>query len=276
MPQSLLQRLEKTLGFLAIPNITLYIVCLQSLAYVLAMARPELLGNMTLMPARVAAGEWWRLISFVIMPPITNPIFVIFALYLFWLMGTALESHWGTFRYNLYLLIAYVTSVAAALLVHFAGGAGTDVGTNAYIGGSVFLAFAWLYPNFTILLFFILPVQIKWLALITWAFYGYRLLVGEWLDQALVLAAVLNFLLFFGRELIQSARSGKRKMERQMERNRAQEVPFHVCTTCGITDKTHPKMEFRYCPECVGGWGYCMDHISNHEHRTEPPPRKPD
>lgn len=270
MARSLLQRLEKSIGFLAIPNITLYIVFLQSLAYVLGMVRPNLFERMLFIPELVAAGEWWRVISFVLIPPATNPIFLLFALYLFWLMGTALEAHWGTFRYNLYLLIAYVATIAAGLVVYYAGGAVADeVGTNSYIGGSVFLAFAWLYPNFTIMLFFILPVQIKWLALLTWIFFGFRLLTGSWLDQVLVLAAVLNFLLFFGKELILAARSGKRRMERQMERNRAAEEPFHVCTVCGVTEKTNPKMEFRYCPECVGTPCYCIDHINNHTHRTQ-------
>src|SRR5690606_12067590 len=149
MPDSLLKRLGKTFGFLAIPNITLYIVCLQSLAYILVLARPEMWGNMLLVPERVAAGEWWRLISFVLIPPASNPLFAFFALYLFWLMGTALENQWGTFRYNLYLLIAYLATIGAALLVQWAGGTQGEAGTNAYIGGSVFLAFAWLYPNFT-------------------------------------------------------------------------------------------------------------------------------
>ncbi len=84
-------------------------------------------------------------------------MFAFFFWYLFYLMGTALERSWGTFRYNVFLLIGYVDTVGVAFIV-------PDVpANNAFLQGSVFLAFAYLFPDFVMYIFFILPVKIKWL-----------------------------------------------------------------------------------------------------------------
>jgi hypothetical protein len=267
----LLNRLERSLGKFALPELTLYLVCGQAAFLIMALARPEFLNRVSFQPHFVLEdGEWWRVLTFPFYPPTLNPIFAIFGLYLTYIMGTALEHNWGTFRYNLYLLIAYVASVAGAFVSPH------GVATSAYFSGSIFLAFAQLYPNFTILLFFILPIQIKWLALVTWCLYGWSLLVGDTMTRMLVLASVLNFLLFFWRDIIDMFRTGRRRMKSQLrlrEEKSSASVPFHTCAACGITDKSHPKMEFRYCPEC-GGLGYCIDHIHNHAHRRSPAPKE--
>src|SRR4029077_2272748 len=119
-------------------------------------------------PEAVGWGEWWRLVSFLFTPPSGNPLLAIFALYFLWFMGGALEAQWGAFRYNVYVLIGYAMTVAAAFAFPY------GAATNGYITGSIFLAFAYLFPDFQILLFFILPVKVKWLALITWLFFAYQ------------------------------------------------------------------------------------------------------
>jgi hypothetical protein len=256
---SLLNNLERKFRRYAIPNITLYLILGQVLFWVFAMAGRFILARVVLIPDLVLDGEWWRLITFLFIPPASNPIFIIFAWYMFYLMGSSLEGHWGAFRFNLFLLIGYLITVAAAFLVPGAAA------TNIFIGGSVFLAFAYLYPEFEILIFFILPVKIKWLALLTWLGYGYQLIVGSWSTRLQVLASVSNFLIFFGRDIYLSMRAGNRKMLSQARAISGSREAFHKCTVCGVTDISNPNMEFRYCPEC-GGLGYCMDHIFKHEH----------
>jgi hypothetical protein len=83
---------------------------------------------------------------------------------------------------------------------------------TAFLYGSVFLAFAFLNPDFELYLMFILPVKIKWLALLTWLGYGATVLVGSWTDRLLVLASVVNFLLFFAREILDKFKTGRRRM----------------------------------------------------------------
>ena len=121
-------------------------------------------------------------------------------------MGNSLEGHWGAFRYNIFLLVGYVVTVAVSFLFPF------QAATNIFIAGSVFLAFAYLYPDFQLYIFFILPVKIKWLALLTWIGYAYQILTGSWSTRLLVIASITNYLLFFGRDIYLTAKTGNRRM----------------------------------------------------------------
>jgi hypothetical protein len=257
----LLGWLEKKFGRYALPNVTIYLIAGQTLFYVLfMMGRLDRSGTL-LSADLLLQGEWWRLATFPFDPPVSNPLFAFFAWYLFYLMGSALEEMWGAFRYNLFLLIGYVLTVSVSFLTPL-----LPV-SNAFLGGSVFLAFAWLFPDFQLLLFFILPIRIKWLALITWIGYVFILLFGGWQSRFLVLASVGNFFLFFARDIGLHLKYGRKQVVKKAGRIAgAGDRPFHRCTVCGITDRSHPDMDFRYCPECNGQYGYCTEHIFNHEH----------
>jgi len=256
---SLLNNLERKFRRFAISNITLYLILGQVLFFVFALSGRFILGRVVLVPELVLRGEWWRLITFLFIPPMTNPIFAFFAWYLFYLMGNALEGHWGAFRYNIFLLVGYLVTVAVTFLFPY------SVATNIFIGGSVFLAFAYLYPDFQLFIFFIIPLKIKWLALLTWLGYAYEVIVGSWSIRLLVFASISNFLLFFGKDIFWRIKTGNRKMVFQARQYSTGKEPFHKCAVCGKTDISAPQMEFRYCSDC-GGLGYCKDHIFNHEH----------
>jgi hypothetical protein len=258
----LLNRLERTLGAWAIPHVTLGLVILQSMMWLLMEARPGLGANLILDRALLLQGEWWRLASFLFLPPTDNPIFLFFALWLLYIMGAALESQWGDFRYNLYLLIGYLATVGSIFI------APDGVATNMYLMGSIFLAFAYLFPDFQILLFFILPVKVKWIALVTWIAYFYEFATGSWLTRALVAASVLNFLLFFGVDIVQNMRLGRRRMLRKIGALPTPDDAINRCIVCGATEKSNPKLEFRYCPQCAGTPCYCMEHMLGHVHRV--------
>src|SRR5690606_4821670 len=116
-------------------------------------------------------------------------VFFLIYLQLLWLFGNALESQWGAVRLNLFLLIGFVLHVAASFIFP------AQPITNAFLYGSMFLAFAYLYPDYVFLLFFILPVKVKWLALAAWLVYGFEFVTGDWATRAVVFASVGNFLL---------------------------------------------------------------------------------
>ncbi|MBT0653685.1 rhomboid family intramembrane serine protease [Geomobilimonas luticola] len=265
MPQRLLDKLERTFGRFAVPNLTVYLIAGQTFFYVLYMTG-KLERSVSILAAdRLLAGEWWRLATFPFDPPGLSIIFAFFAWYLFYLMGSALEEQWGSFRYNAYILIGYLLTVAVSFLIP------AYPVSNTYIAGSVFLAFAFLYPDFTLMLFFVLPVRIKWLALLTWLYYGVLFLTGGGPTRLLVLASVGNFLIFFANDLRWLAKREGRQLAKKNWQPpvRSHEEPLHRCTVCGITDKTHPRMDFRYCPQCAGQHGYCQEHIFSHEHVKE-------
>lgn len=262
----LLDKLERTLGRFAITNLSLYLVIGQ-VAFVLAtmmqLVDPE---RLIYWPGGVMMGEWWRLITFMFVVPVPAPsslfgfVFLVFGWYLFYLMGNALETHWGAFRFNLFLFVSYALTIGLSFL------APRYEVTNAYILGSVFIAFAFLNPDFELVLFFILPVKIKWLALLSIVFGAYRFVVGGFATRLQIGAAVVGFLLFFGRDILLGMRYRQRRSARQAERTAREEEPRHVCYVCGKTDKSHPQLDFRYCSKCAGDQCYCPEHIQNHLH----------
>lgn len=261
---ALLDRLEKRFRKYGIPNVTLAITFGQGLIYFLSRNNPLVEKHFALIPERVLDGEIWRLFTFIFEPPATHPVFLFFALYLFYLMGSALENFWGDFRYNVFLLIGYVATVAASFAALLFGAQGAT--SAEFIGGSVFLAFATLNPNFELVVFFILPVKIKWLALLTWLTYGFLLLFGDWLTRMLILASISNYLVFFGRDIALRMRSGRWRMERQAREFSRRNETAHRCVLCGVTEKERPDMTFRYCTKCAGTPCYCQEHIKNHAH----------
>jgi len=252
-------RLERRLQRYAVPDLTRILVAGQVIFYFADRSGMIALDRCVFIPALALSGEWWRFATFLFIPPLSNPLFAAFAWYIFYLMGSALEGNWGAWRYNLFLLVGYALTVAAALLVP-----GLPA-TNVFIGGSVFLAFAFLYPDFEFLILFILPVKVKWLALLTWIGYGFEFLAGTWQTRLFVLASVGNFLVFFGRDILWLIKSGRRRMAVTVRDLSKKKEAFHRCAVCGITDVSHPTMDFRYCPECRG-LGYCRDHLTAHEH----------
>jgi len=66
-------------------------------------------------------------------------------------------------------------------------------------------------------------------------------------------------------------RAGRRRMAFQTPQVVPKDTPRHRCAVCGITNKTHPQMMFRYCSKCAGAQCYCEEHLNNHPHiqRTE-------
>lgn len=268
---SLIARLESKLGRYAVPNLTLIIIAGQVLLYVTTQLSQnqrgaELLERIRLHPSKVLDGEWWRLITFVFDPPLTNLLFAFFFWYLFYLMGTTLESAWGAFRYNLFLAIGYFASVAAVFALYMVHGPLVMPASNGFLYGTIFLAFARLYPDFILQLFFIFPVKIKWLALIQWIFYALGFFVGPWESRAMIAASVFNYFLFFGRDIWRDMKQGHRRMQHQARTLKTPQRLVHRCRVCGLTSDEAPQAQFRYCSKCDDGACYCELHLRNHEH----------
>lgn len=258
----LLNRLERKFGVFAIPNLTIYLLALQCFTWALAQKRHDFFLMLLLTHDGLMRGELWRLLTLLFIPPTDNLLFLALFLYFFFMIGTTMERQWGTFRYNIYILIGYIATIFVALIP----GA---VVTGFYLMESIFLAFAWLYPELEILIFFIIPAKVKWLGLVAWIWYLYAFLTGGWAVKAEVAAGAVNFLVFFHDDLWQWFRTSRRKFKGQLARTRDadEKPPMHVCALCGVTDQSDRKMEFRYCPQCTGTPAYCINHIHAHQHR---------
>lgn len=150
-------------------------------------------------------GQLWRLITFIWLPPDSSPLFMIFLLYFYWLIGNALENEWGSFRFNLFYLTGILGTLIAGLI--------TDYATNYYLNLSLFLAFALLYPDYQILVFFVLPVKMKFLALLAAIGLLLMLITGSWAGRIALLVALTNVILFFSSDFIAMIKNAKRRYE---------------------------------------------------------------
>lgn len=252
-----LNKLERRLEPFAIQNINLYIVIAQTAVLLLVLLQRLNPLQILFVPNWFLAGDYWRVLSFVAMPP-PGKWFVAFALYLFYLYGSALQQHMGVVRYNLFLFVGYALTVGLAFVSPNAPA------TNLFLGGAVFLAFAHLHPDFVLNLFFVLPVKIKWLALISWVGYGYTFIVGGMSARMGVLAATGNFLLFFGQDLVEQIRTGRRRVQHSAQRSKLRRElaqPMHRCSVCQRDSETDPDLGFRYRTEGDKEVCYCEDHL---------------
>ena len=265
-----------------IPNLMLIIVIGNAAVWLLAQmdTTGQIVSLLSGSAQGILHGQVWRLITYVFVPTESRPIWLLLMLYFYYWIGTSLERQWGTARFNLYywsgvLLTAIVTIVASAI-----SGTGYPVGGTEYVNLSMFLAFAFLFPDTRLLLFFFIPVKIKWLAWLDIAVFVIgiiqSLLVGSWLGAILPVVALLNFLVFIWPAIDAFIRQQKyrhnpqtvnfKKAVRQQQQQRGY---HHKCAVCGRTDTDYPNLQFRYCSKCAGYRCFCQDHIFSHVHFTE-------
>lgn len=190
-------KLERKFGKFAVSNLMTVIVGAMAILYFLdfiIIAGSDGETGVTQILAfdrsAIISGQIWRLITFALLPPGGRLIFVIFALYLYWLIGSSLEAEWGSFKFNVFYLIGVLGTIAVGFITGFSD--------NTYLNLSMFFAFAIFYPDFEIVIFFILPVKVKYLAIINLIFFIYMFIIGGWTVRLCILVAFLNIFLFFG------------------------------------------------------------------------------
>jgi len=251
---SLLDKLERRFGFLAIRGLPRILVGFAALVFGLTWLLPGFTSMLTLDPVRISHGEVWRLITYIFIPQSTSPLWVLFALWFLWWVGEGLERAWGSFRLTLYFLVGMVGTTVAAFFF------GSNF-SNSMLLMSLFLAFAHFYPEEIIYILFILPVRIKWLAWIAGAFLLLGFFTNSNSYRAALIAALANYLIFFGPEFVYRARhrhevSSRRK--RFEDHTRSETEPLHKCAVCGATELTDPNLDFRVASD---GEEYCVAHL---------------
>ena len=258
---SLLDKLERRLGWLAVPGLIRVVVALTALVYLLTFLNPGFLSIIELDPAAIVRGEVWRLVTYIFIPrgigapgSLMQPLWLLVALWFLLFIGDRLEHAWGAFRLTLYFLVGMIWTTAAAFFF------GAQF-SNSMLATSLFFAFATLYPEEVIYLFFVLPVKVKWLGWITAALLLYGFLGGANSYRVALIAAFANYLLFFGPDLYRAARNRQQVANRRRrfeEEARPEQEALHHCATCGATEITNPNLEFRVSRD---GEEYCLAHL---------------
>ena len=271
-----LDKLEKKFGRFAIPNLTMYLIGAYIIGFGIYYFLPGLFKWLTLEPYFILKGQVWRVISWVLVPPSGSLISIIFIVLLYYSLGTALERAWGTFWYNVYIFSGILFTVIGAFALYFIAGTGMigygGLFSTYYINMSIFLAFAVSYPDMELLLYFIIPIKMKWMAFVYAAMALYYFFTGSLATKVAIAASLLNFVIFF-----LSSRNMKRFSPKEQARKaklKQQTRPHmtyangarHRCAVCGRTELDDPTLEFRFCSKCNGNYEYCQEHLFTHKH----------
>ena len=280
-----IDKLERKFGRFGIPNLTVYIVVCYVIGYALMIVNPSLLNWLSLEPAYILRGQIWRLVTWVLYPPSTSGVlwFAIAVLFFYYPIGTSLERTIGTFKYTLYILSGVIFTILGAFILYFLLGGNVLVGnvfSTYYISLSTFLAYAMCYPEMQVLLMFIIPIKMKWMAIFYVVIVAYEMIqyimAGAWYLVIPIVASLLNFIIFyFGSK--DFSRYNPKEVHRRNEFRRAMEpqgrmksgngtVTKHKCAICGRTELDDPNLEFRFCSRCNGNYEYCQDHLFTHTH----------
>lgn len=155
--------------------------------------------------AAILRGEVWRVFTFVFLPPSSSMIFIIFSLLFYHFLGQTLESEWGTFRFTVYYMVGMLGTVIAGTITGYA--------TGYYLNMSLFFAVALLHPNTQLNIYGILPVKMKWLALLDALLLLPTLITGSWPQRIALIVSLLNVVLFFMDRLIRVFTDARRRYE---------------------------------------------------------------
>lgn len=287
-----LQRLERKYGKYAIPNLMKYVIILYAVGMLVFSINPYAYLFLGLEVDKVLKGQVWRLITFLLPYNTFRDIFFVFLkAYIFYMIGNALENAWGSFKLNLYFFSAVFFNIVTAFIIYgifrvnILGSIMMAIASPLdIIYSSMFFAFAALYPNTQFLLYFIIPIKVKYLAWINGAYYIYN--IFEMIRSKFyfgvipIIVSLANFIIFFF-----STRNYKKISPREFERkarfrrqiregmygysgeSRGRNViTRHKCAVCGRTELDDENLEFRFCSKCDGNYEYCMEHLFTHEH----------
>lgn len=276
--------LERKYQKYAIQNLMYYIVILYGIGLVLYMAQPYFYWNyLCLDPAAILHGQIWRIVTFLVYPPaigsmkMTSVFVGVIALFMYYSLGQTLENIWGSFRFNVFFFMGVIGQVLACLVVYLLLGERV-VMTTGFLNFSIFLAFAIYFPDAQFLLFFVLPIKAKWLAVAECAVYLYSFVFGPLstrLEIIMSLANVIIFILLTRNNNKSNRRYAPKEIRRRQnfKKETAKIVTpgkaRHRCAVCGRTELDDPNLEFRYCSKCEGDYEYCQDHLYTHKHVTK-------
>lgn len=282
-----LTKLERKFGKFAIPNLTILLIAGFVLGYLIEIFAPGALELLAMDPSKIMHGQIYRLITWVVIPPQGASIFIIIMLMFYFSIGRTLENMWGDFRYTLYIVSGILFTDIGMLVVYFVmklmgQSAILDLyyqyglygASTYYLCMSMFLAYAFMFPDMQVLLYFIIPIKVKWLGYLDIAYLLVEILrfglAHYYAGMVTVIMSVLNFIIFYflmrGKtRLTYAQKKKKKKYKKQVQKS--QTLTRHKCAVCGRTELDDPNLEFRYCSRCKGNYEYCQDHLFTHEHK---------
>ena len=227
MKEPLLDTLERKLRKVTIRNLMLYIVIGTAIVWIMDFIVVNKTGvwisnYLVFDRALIMQGQVWRVLTFIFVPTQYSPLLFALALYFYWLIGTGLENAWGSFRFDVFYFIGVACSAISGFITGYA--------TVDYLHMTMFIAYAILNPNDSVLVFFIVPIKMKWLAIFDAVLLVLMFIVESWTGRIALLVAFLNIAIFFTKDVIWSIRAffRRRKWKKQFEKKDEDDDPFEL------------------------------------------------
>ena len=226
---SFLDKLDRKFGRYALKNLMTVIVAGTAIVWLLDMlvytrTGVDITAWLYFDKSKIISGEVWRVVTFVFVPQTYSPFLLALSLYFYWLIGNALEREWGSFQFDLFYLFGVLGAIVSGFITGYA--------TVDYLHLSLFLAFALLYPDYTVLLFYILPIKVKWIAIIDVIGLVLLFIFSFWAERIAMLVALLNVALFFSARCFYSFRAWHRRRKWKREatppKNKNNDYPFDL------------------------------------------------
>ncbi len=313
--------LERKFGKYAIPNLMRYVTLINILGALMGISAPGVYYSyLSLDVYKILHGQVWRLVTFIVAPQLSfgsgfliNLLFFLIMLYVYYWIGTSLEQAWGTFRFNAFYFGGVFLTILAAFIYYFVLLGANSASVAPYfsqgiammisldeVNTSMFIMFAFLFPDMQFLFYFLIPIKAKWLGTLYLIMSGWQVFqclssrnYQNYMQMFMILASLLNFVIFY---IITRKMSGggtyrgrsnrdKRRAEYEKKKKNfhvykgskgeddslikgkySTQAARHKCAICGQTEISNPELEFRYCSKCEGSYEYCSLHLYTHEH----------
>lgn len=211
--KNILNQIERKMGRYYIHDLMKYMVLAMAGVYLLEwLPIKSAIGLLSFSRERILAGEVWRAVTYMLLPPGYSMLSILLSLYFLYFLGTALEKIWRGARFNVYYLLGFVCTLAAGFIMGYT--------TNVYFNLTLVLCYAMTNPNQEFMLFFLLPVKVKWIGLADGAALVYYFVVGDTASRVVLLFSLIPFFLFFGKEVWLEAKLALRRLQFRINQHR--------------------------------------------------------
>ncbi|SEF40730.1 hypothetical protein SAMN04487934_10153 [Eubacterium ruminantium] len=206
------------------------------IGYFLYFAAPDFYMKLVLNPYYIVENnEYWRLITWIFSMPFSpddawNIIFIPISLFFYYFVAKRLEAAWGTVMFNIFILGGLILIDVSVLLTAFItlkwnvgdyytymmnvlGSSIYGVNITYFTTMSMFLAFAVIFGEQVVMLYFMIPLKVKWLGYFDLAYLIYEFIKAKNVfARVIIVASVANFIIFY---IINKKRSGSFNLEQK-------------------------------------------------------------
>jgi membrane associated rhomboid family serine protease len=139
-------------------GLTLPLCGLHFIFFLLAAMNPKRVAELFGFWPQQALTQPWSFVTFQFLH--AGPMSLFFGAFALYILGSALEAEWETREYTFFWLVATLGASLSAWVL------GTPLVSDPFVVPiSMLFAFAFLFPDTQFLVFFVIPVKVKWIAL---------------------------------------------------------------------------------------------------------------